>query len=337
MQKRSEIKKILEQTKSELLKKENVVAVGIGYKSVNGKKTKELSIVCSVSQKKLKRALSKKDIIPSSIQGIITDVCQTGLIHALNTGYFRPMPGGVSIGHFRITAGSSGCLVSKKVLHCLHYDDKLFILSNNHVLANSNDANLGDSILQPGPIDGGRDRDKIAKLYDFIPIRFTEEEGKCRFSNSIIKPINKLISILGSKARLKIISENKETNLVDCAIAEPFNPADVTEEIFEIGVPIGTTEGKLGLKIQKSGRTTGLTTGTILQTNVTATVGYGGNKTAVFTDQLMAGAMSAGGDSGSVVLNNDKRIIGLLFAGSETVTLMNRIQNVTSKLNVKIP
>jgi hypothetical protein len=58
-------------------------------------------------------------------------------------------------------------------------------------------------------------------------------------------------------------------------------------------------------------------------------------KMAIFTDQLMAGAMSAGGDSGSLVVSGNL-VVGLLFAGSEKTTVINRVQNVMSALNVTI-
>jgi hypothetical protein len=88
------------------------------------------------------------------------------------------------------------------------------------------------------------------------------------------------------------------------------------------------------MAIKKSGRTTALTTGEVQQVNVTSTVQYGENKTAIFTDQLLAGAMSQGGDSGSAVLDSNNRLIGLLFAGSENTTIINRIENVFSALGV---
>ncbi len=55
---------------------------------------------------------------------------------------------------------------------------------------------------------------------------------------------------------------------------------------------------------------------------------------ALFTDQLMAGAMSQGGDSGSAVLDNNNNLVGLLFAGSDTSTIINRIENVFSSLGL---
>jgi V8-like Glu-specific endopeptidase len=46
--------------------------------------------------------------------------------------------------------------------------------------------------------------------------------------------------------------------------------------------------------------------------------------------------MSQGGDSGSAVVNENNQLIGLLFAGSDTTTIMNRIQNVFSALGVSL-
>jgi hypothetical protein len=90
------------------------------------------------------------------------------------------------------------------------------------------------------------------------------------------------------------------------------------------------------MRLQKSGRTTGYTQGEILQVDVTANVQYGAGQTAQFTDQLMAGAMSQGGDSGSAVLNDDKQLVGLLFAGSDNSTIINRIEHVFSALNLSL-
>jgi non-ribosomal peptide synthetase component F len=78
-----------------------------------------------------------------------------------------------------------------------------------------------------------------------------------------------------------------------------------------------------------------LTTDQITQIDVTVSVVYGSN-IAIFRNQLMAGAMSQGGDSGSTVLDMSKRVVGLLFAGSNTTTIMNPIQFVLDALQVQI-
>ena len=325
----NDLKNILRENRYQLLTRANVVATGIGYKFSVGQKTPALSIICSVSQKLPSSKLSAREMIPSSIGGLPTDVVQTGMIRAFqsHTARYRPAPGGVSIGHKDITAGTLGCLVKK--------GGDFFILSNNHVLANSNAAQIGDAILQPGPYDGGRfPEDHIANLEAFIPISFTGGPSGCTTAAGIANLLNSIAKAMGSDARLLAITTQAEDNLVDAAIARPLNPADVKDEILEIGPLSGVGSGELGMAIKKSGRTTALTTGEIQQVDVTANVQYGDNKIARFTDQLLAGAMSQGGDSGSAVLDSQNRLIGLLFAGSDTTTIINRIEHVFSALGV---
>ena len=325
----SNLKDVLQENRNQLLARTNVVATGIGYKASEGKKTPTLSIICSVVQKLPSSKLSPREMIPSTIGGLPTDVVQTGRIRAFqsHTARYRPAPGGVSIGHKDITAGTLGCLVKK--------GGEFFILSNNHVLANSNAAQVGDPILQPGPYDGGLiANDHIANLEAFVPISFAGGPSGCSTATGIADFLNSIAKVMGSDARLQAVTTQAEDNLVDAAIARPLNPADVKDEILEIGPLAGVASGTLGMAIKKSGRTTGLTTGEIQQVNVTSTVQYGDNKTALFTDQLMAGAMSQGGDSGSAVLDTQNRLIGLLFAGSENSTIINRIEHVFSALGV---
>ncbi|MCX2679306.1 hypothetical protein OOZ15_05065 [Galbibacter sp. EGI 63066] len=332
-----EIRAILREEGSELMKKPNVVATGIGYKIVAGQPTTDLAIICSVEVKKTSTVLKEEDIIPASVQGVPTDVKPCGILRAFQdpTERFRPAPGGVSMGHFQITTGTFGCVVSK--------NGEKFILSNNHVLANSNAALVGDPILQPGAFDGGSvTQDQIAVLSEFVPIHFEGEEDNddnrpCRTARVVASIINTLAPVVGSRSRLRPYTIQQENNLVDCAIAQPLNSNDITEEIHQIGYIAGVVEGQLGMNVKKSGRTTGLTTGVIEQIDVSARVNYGANKVALFTDQLMAGTMSQGGDSGSAVLDENNNLTGLLFAGSETTTIINRIQNVFDLLQIDLP
>ncbi|MBC9796900.1 hypothetical protein [Sinomicrobium weinanense] len=329
------IRKVLREVGPELRKKQNVVATGIGYKTVAGRTTSDLSIICSVEVKKPSSRLRERDLVPSYVQGIPTDVRPVGVLRAFQnpTERFRPAPGGVSIGHYRITAGTLGCLVVR--------DGQRYILSNNHVLANSNEAQTGDPVLQPGPHDGGTEsRDRIAELSEFVPIHFEGDDGgglPCRTARFVAAALNALAPLVGSRSRLRPYRVQQGSNTVDCAIARPLDPLDVEEKILQIGTITGIGEGGLGMQVQKSGRTTGLTNGVIEQVDVSARVSYGTNKIALFEDQLMAGAMSQGGDSGSVVLDENNNLVGLLFAGSETTTLINRIGNVFDALSLSLP
>ncbi len=325
------IKNTLKNYRSQLLDQSNVVAAGVGYKITGGQKTSTLSIVCSVTKKLAASQLSSKDLVPDRLNGTPTDVIETGIIRALQspTEKHRPAPGGVSIGHRDITAGTLGCLVKK--------DGRFVILSNNHVLANSNAAEIGDPILQPGPHDGGRyPDDHIADLEQFIPINITGAPSDCPVATGTANFLNSIARLFGSSVQLQAIPQQATENLVDAAIARPINPDDVKNEILEIGTIQGAIEGELGMAIKKSGRTTGFTTGEIQQVDVAVNVQYGEGQIAQFTDQLMAGAMSQGGDSGSAVLDESNHLVGLLFAGSDTTTIMNRIQNVFSALGVSL-
>lgn len=314
-----------------LLRKKNVVAVGMGYKEIGGIKTETKAIICSVSKKEPLSALKKKDIIPMRVEDMPIDVKEVGVIKALKarTDRWRPAPGGVSIGHEWITAGTLGCLVSK--------GSQPYILSNNHVLADTNNAPIGSTILQPGKHDGGELIDTIATLADFVPIEFGGGKG-CSIGKAVAGLENFFAKIIGSKTRLESVSIRQTSNRVDAAIAYPVEADMVKNEILELGKITGWAGAGLGTKVMKSGRTTGITEGEITQVNVMVNVQYGNGKVALFENQLMIepGGFSAGGDSGSVVLNKNNKLVALLFAGSDQSTIVSPIEFVFTDLDVEL-
>lgn len=324
-------REVLAGARTQLQDRLHVVATGVGLRQAAGRTIAMPCIICSVAEKLSRSQLRSRDCVPETLDGIPVDVVETGPIRALatRTDRQRPAPGGVSIGHRDITAGTLGCLVRK--------DGRLVILSNNHVLADSNAAELGDPILQPGPLDGGRfPEDRIASLEDFVPILFLGASAGGRLTRRGTQLLNRFLGSLGSDLRLRLVRETPSTNLVDAAIARPLHEDDVSDEILEIGAFVDIASAELGMAIQKSGRTTELTRGRIEQVDVTVDVQYGAGRTARFTDQLMAGAMSQGGDSGSGVLDAHARLVGLLFAGSDNTTVINRIENVFTGLGLEI-
>ncbi len=323
-------KEVLRKHGPNLLAKKNVIAIGSGEKRVKGMPTGILSIVVSVEKKVPLSALKEKDIVPKEIEGVKTDVIQTGKIKALKTrtDKWRPAPGGVSIGHEWVTAGTLGCLVVR--------DGVEYILSNNHVLADSNNAPLNSVILQPGKYDGGELIDRIATLYEFVPIQFIGGQG-CQVGNAIAKLFNIPAGIFGRKTHLIAQSAQQFENLVDAAIALPVSGDFVVDEILDIGTIMGVNLfPTIGLGTQKSGRTSAVTKGNISQIDVMTNVDYGNGKMALFVDQILieASGYSAPGDSGSVILDMENNLLGLLFAGSDTVTVFNKIGNVFNLLNV---
>jgi len=320
----------------DLLGKQNVVGVGLGHKISDGEDTGELSLVVSVTRKQPVSALSPRDLVPRALDDIRTDVVETGLLRAFPNGpselgprdRWRPVvPPGVSVGHYMITAGTFGCLVQR--------GEELFMLSNNHVLANSNECADWDPVLQPGPADGGGPEDRVARLARYVPLVFETEPSDCEIADWVVQLLNAVGGFLGSSHRVQAMRIGGGDNRVDAALARPLSPNQVTNEILGIGVPFGVGTASLGTPVQKSGRTTGYTTGTITQVDATLRIDYYGPK-ALFTGQLVATPMSQGGDSGSAVLDMERRVVGLLFAGSEGATILNPIHDVLSALDVEL-
>ncbi|MDJ0647734.1 MAG: hypothetical protein QNJ60_03425 [Xenococcaceae cyanobacterium MO_188.B19] len=257
---------------------------------------------------------------PDGVLEIITDVQAAQFQAFENTARVRPCPGGYSLGHGDITAGTLGCLVKDK------RNNKPVILSNNHVLANTNQATAGDPIYQPGPDDEEPDPSNIiAKLTRFYPINF--EEG-----------VN---------------------NLIDAAIATPLEPiaANVVYAIKDMGEPSNVptemrdiTVNDLGQFVRKSGRTTEHTTGYIATVGFSGLIKYSLFEKAYFVDQIVIEQVlpeediSAPGDSGSAVLDQDNKLIGLLFAGSDrdeangqpATAIINPIKHVFNLLDLEL-
>ncbi len=292
-----------------LFRKRNVVGVGIAKKVVGGLQTDEPCVVVFVERKVPKSQLRPGDLVPETIETMKTDVVETGRIQAFQarTDRWRPAPGGVSIGHYRITAGTLGVVARRAGVR--------MILSNNHVLANANAAAIGDAILQPGPYDGGTDKDRIATLDAFVPIIF---DGFWDW----------LLGLFGISRPVR--------NVVDAALGKPLNDADVSDEVLQIGTVSGSVDGRIGMHVRKSGRTTGLTEGEITAVAATVRTFYGLTRSARFRDQLVASALSQGGDSGSLVVDDRSQAVGLLFAGSSNTTILNPITQVESLLGIEL-
>ena len=96
-----------------------------------------------------------------------------------------------------------------------------------------------------------------------------------------------------------------------------------------------SSEADVGHKVIKSGRTSGTNSGEVKVVHVTIKISMGEIGTAVFADQVLTTRMAQPGDSGSVVLDEEKRVCGLLSAGSDTVSVFARIHNVCESLGVR--
>lgn len=333
MAERAQAKRAIDRNRDQLMAMPNVVGVGVGYKVRKNVQTDEICLMAMVQSKVPKVALGERDLIPKAVDGITTDVIEVGRLRALQerTDRWRPAPGGVSLGHYRITTGTLGCVVRDRTTA------ERLILSNNHVLANENRGEPGDLILQPGSADSGRpSSDTLATLDRFIPIRYQVEPSNCPIAGILIELFNGLARLIGSGQRLSGYQiDNEATNRVDAALARPVEGEWISEEILDIGKPNGTAPIELGMPVCKSGRTTGYTSGTIIVVDATVNITYTEERRAIFEEQIVTTAMSKGGDSGSILVKKDDlKAVGLLFAGSDQATIHNPIELVFDALEV---
>ena len=259
--------------------------------------------------------------LPRTLDGVPVTLKVTGRIMALSDPKQRqrPAPTGYSVGHPQVTAGTIGARVRDAL-------GRVYILSNNHVLAASNNAQLGDPAYQPGVFDGGTAADQIATLSDFQPITFT---------TSASNTVDGAIAL-------------SNVTVLDNATPSDDGYGMPNSTIFGDANGDGRFDDRndlLGVAVQKYGRTTKLTHGTITAVNATVTVCYAVSgtvctKPARFVDQLIISpsGFSNGGDSGSLIVTDDANLnpVGLLFAGSASVTIANRIDLVLERFGVVI-
>lgn len=220
----------------------------------------------------------------------------------------RPLVPGLSIAQQDVTAGTLGGFVRRAG------QPGLLVLSNNHVLGDSDRARVGDPVLQPGPADGGTAADRVATL-----------TAAARFAAT--------------------------GNLVDAAVAAVDEDVPADPSGYPGGPLSATVAAALDVDpdedVEKVGRTTGHTAGRITAVEVDGVgVQYDEGVVYTFDDQVeiegRSGSFSEGGDSGSVIWRSrDRAPLGLLFAGSSTggsagggVTFANPLATVLDVLDL---
>ncbi|HEX7317886.1 MAG TPA: hypothetical protein VF297_28540 [Pyrinomonadaceae bacterium] len=294
---------------------DNISGVGIGEKIIGGRHTGVMAVKFLVRVKYADNQIPPSDRLPAQVNGLPTDVEEVGTFRRFEAAValaatpdprslLRPAPPGCSVGFQDpggtfIMAGTFGALVRR--------GQRLFILSNNHVLADENGLPVGSPIFQPGFLDAGN------------------------------PPVTDRIAELSAFARLQPLN----TNFVDCAIAEVFDPSLVTNAIIKIGRPSGAVAARDKMVVHKFGRTTGYRVGfidtTMMDVSVDYSIGRLKFKNQIIIRGLNGQPFSAEGDSGSLIVERDTaRAVGLLFAGSASHTIANHIGDVFQALNVRL-
>jgi hypothetical protein len=274
-----------EEVKKELMQLPNVVNVAVGLKETEGKLTDEIVFQIFVQEKVGENTLQPEQLIPKEIRGYKTDVIKISKARKRSdSSEHRPIKGGIQIGNGKGHVGTLGCFAR------LVADDTLVLLSNHHVLF-SDAARSGEKIGQP------------------------DIDNKCCCCCAYV---NGEVGI--------ILNPSFDNESVDCAIAS-INAGVATDIILNnimtttelrilgtAGVVVGDTVRKIGgssgYTIGTVNSITGPTTDKINQIFIrpvdaeTYTEGTNGKK-----------AFSDDGDSGSVIINEENNIVGLLWGG----------------------
>lgn len=197
-------------------------------------------------------------------------------------GRVRPLRPGLSVAHVDVTAGTIGAFIRPAGA-----DGRVHVLSNNHVVADSDRGRPGDVVVQPGPVDGGTpDCDRIGTLDRAIPM------------------------LPG------------EPNLVDAATVLLDEDVEV-DVAYPVGELLGWADADVDVEVEKVGRTTGLSRGRVSAIELDGLSVLYPTGVITFDGQVEvsgdgSGPFSAGGDSGSLVYDPATlEAVGLLFAGSE--------------------
>jgi len=316
-----ELDEVKEKYREELLKKANVVGVGVGYKIRKGVRTSIPCIIVLVTKKLPKEVLSPRDLIPEELEGVPTDVVESGDFYAYGLGAiarvpyivlvdrerterFDPVPVGVSIGNEKITSGTSNILVEDE-------EGELFTTSNAHVLtsylATCERPKRGEAIYQPGRIFGGTPKDNLcARLAGWEPIVPTTINGDFAW------------------ARIRDDVVEREWINVLYGLGVGIHSV-VSEDDFEPGTAV-VSDGLNGVYYGKI---------TALHTDVK--VHYGCHVKLV-KDCIVTTRVGAPGSSGSpLLIESDPGVmIGYLFAGSSTMTAHTPALKMLAKHGLKL-
>ena len=225
----------------------------------------------------------------------------------------RPLLIGTSIGHFNITAGTIGAFVKRS--------GRSYILSNNHVLANEDQASDGDPILQCGKLDGGKDpHDRVAALRHWVRLK----KNGANFIDAALAEIDEGISCEPALLQAIVNGANRQVQGIGPAFL------DEKEVVYKVGRTTGATRG----------RVTAFDFDELVVNYDAGNLRFDGQ---IEIEGIGKRAFSAGGDSGSLIVNSDMQAVALLFAGSDTggsnglgLTYANPIHTVLKELKADL-
>jgi hypothetical protein len=199
-----------------------------------------------------------------------------------------------------------------------------YILSDNHILARSDGATVGDAIVQPGLIDTAT----------CTTAGTTTVANLSQFSNLQANPSTNVDTAIAQVVTGKVDPAGKIIYLGATTDSNGVPVADAPQG----GTGLPASSVAVGRPVAKSGRSTGLTCSTVEATNILTSVSYtvncDGTGTKFMTNYanqigVIGGDFSGEGDSGSLIVTQDTATpVALLYAGSSTDTVGNPVADV---------
>jgi len=321
----------------------NVLHVSVGLKETRGRISDQLCVRVYVKQKKGPEAVPAAELIPAQINGVPTDVHTVGVFEFSedNTKY-RPIKGGIAITNRIADLGDNGKVqIGRGTLGCIAIDttdNAPVILSNWHVLYGTVGRN-GDKVYQPSPTSV-----PAADLAD-LPLRPKDDIDKI----AVLRRKEISAAVDGAIAAIDVSSC---CHCCGIHYSNEINGLSVGNRPRRNTI-VGDERAVSGMAVFKVGKVTGRTEGVVVDDNYPTFSIVRSGTTYTFTGQIAiqnidhAKAFGTHGDSGSVIVNLNNKIVGLYFANGTNLTvkggaqpfvsLANHISDVLAALKIKIP
>lgn len=285
---------------SRLLAYPNVTGLGVGYKMVRGRRTDEVCLRVYVSPKVPEHELQPSEVLPTEVEGVPVDVIEAE---------FKMFP--------RAAAAE--------------------------------DPEARHDPLLGGISVGSLDRDHTGTLGSWAVDNFSGEllmlsnwhifcgSPACTAGERIVQPGPKDGG--ASQDLVARLHRWALTDMVDAAVARLTGDRPLLQEVLGLGPVSDVREPLLGLRVHKSGQTTGVTTGFVVDESATIRVGDYPGGTQTFRNQFVVqgeGEIAGHGDSGSIWIDDLSWLVGLLFAGTPSFAVANPMLAVLDALNISI-
>lgn len=301
---------IKERAAAQLLKIPHVTAVGLGGRETGGRSTGEIAIKVFVDRKKPAGDVPAEERIPAAFEGVPTDVLEMGSVRRTelvpgvthpagmlpDINPYDPLRGGVSLSvEGKVGIGTIGCILRDKA-----DGSAIYALTNHHVVAVKDKLSRSRRVSHPS-------------LFEDLVFKFTPGSA------------------------IGIVAEGVDEPIVDAAVVRLDPGTRWLPCVTQAGFLRGTHDLTLDdvrnndYNVRKRGAATKYTGGVIaciegecLELSSETQIGKFVRKKNIFirphpvpSDPVPQAFFSYEGDSGSVLVNDNNEVVGLLYGSDK--------------------